>query len=246
MICQSVSGDVEQQLDRARALLLGVGPHRDHRQHEQHDHAGVHEQRPDQHLVDVHAPPPMLHLICMLWRSKNDSMRVEEVAEEQREEADDDVGDRRREIRAQLLPAMARMLRMGGLRVVVAAGARGAPLLARGGRRLAAVPRWSGSGRCPRGSCASAAARAGPSRGRRWPRPARGARRARASLSTSTSTHGRRGRRSRHARARPATRRAARSRRRPAVRPPADTSSPSRAAAPSGCPACRRPPPCPC
>ena len=63
----------EQQLDRARSLLLRVGPHRHHRQHEQdQDRHVLREQRPDHLLVDVHRLRPGLPnwLICMLWRTK--------------------------------------------------------------------------------------------------------------------------------------------------------------------------------
>ena len=99
----------EQQLDRARALLLRVGPHRDHRQQEQQQDRDVLQQRPDQLLVDVHRlPAPPIWLICMLWRTKKLQDRDEEVAEEQREEADHDVGDRRGEVRPQLLAARSR------------------------------------------------------------------------------------------------------------------------------------------
>ena len=61
----------QQQLDRARALLLGVGAHGDHRQDEQEDDRRVQEHGPDQLLVHVDrlAPPPR-PAICMLWRSK--------------------------------------------------------------------------------------------------------------------------------------------------------------------------------
>ena len=41
MICRSVIGEVSEELDRARSLLLGIGPHRDHRQHEEDDDRDV-------------------------------------------------------------------------------------------------------------------------------------------------------------------------------------------------------------
>ena len=59
----------EQQLDRARALFLGVGAHRDHRHHEQQHDRDVREHRTDHpslmfidaaaaaHLAHLHALP---------------------------------------------------------------------------------------------------------------------------------------------------------------------------------------------
>src|SRR6185436_15525335 len=80
----------------------GIGPHRDERQHEQQDDARVEEQRANQLLVDVDgAAFRAAELRALLV--EDHQHRVEEVAEQQREEADDDIGNRRREIRLQLL-----------------------------------------------------------------------------------------------------------------------------------------------
>src|SRR6185436_10550165 len=98
-----------------------------------------------------------------------EEQRVEEEAEHQREEADDDVGDGRREVGAQLLAG-------DGQDVI-----HGPPPPARRPRRPTPrgrrFPAWSASGTRLRGSYASAAAPAAPSRAPRWPRRARGARR---------------------------------------------------------------------
>src|SRR4029450_5603398 len=76
--------------------------HRDEREDEQQDHARVEEQRAYQLLVDVHgAAFDAAELRALLV--EDDQHRVEEVAEQQREEADHDIRNRRGEVRLQLL-----------------------------------------------------------------------------------------------------------------------------------------------
>ena len=92
----------EQQLDRARPLLFGVGPHRDERHHEEDDDRDVVEDAANQVLVDVDVPAAAhRHALALLGEAGQ--VDVEEGAEEQREEADQDVAHRRREIPAQFL-----------------------------------------------------------------------------------------------------------------------------------------------
>ena len=164
----------QQQLDRARPLLLRVRPHRDHR------HAGTGRRivtfcssgRIICWLTFIDCGPACRTgpSACSGGRSSA-RMRDEEVAVEQREEADHDVGDRRREVRPQLL-----------VRDREDVTHWPSPL-----RRppASAVLRSSATGRSLRGSCASAAARAAPSRSRRRRARDRGGRRGRCSLSTS-------------------------------------------------------------
>ena len=170
------------------------------------------------------------HLHALRGRS-NCEQRVEEIAEEQREEADDDVGDRRGEVapsapcgrsrgcyswRSLLRPRRRRRrLRWSACRKISS--------------RLMRIGR-SSSRPQPRSTTARASSR-------RTSRP-------RLALDFVADAPSRACRR-RPTRVTPARGAARAARRRPS-RPPARTSSPSRAAAPSGCRACprRRPGPC--
>ena len=92
----------EQQLDRSRSLLLRVNAHRHQRQHEQQDDARVEKERPYQLRVDVGVAalePAELQALLV----EDDQHHVIEPAPQQREHADDDVADRRREVPLQLL-----------------------------------------------------------------------------------------------------------------------------------------------
>jgi hypothetical protein len=91
----------EEQFDRSRPLLFRVGPHRDHRHDEQDDHRRVLQHVADDLLVHVHRPAHFGHLHALA--DECIQIQIEEDAEGQREEPDDDVGHRRREVRAQLL-----------------------------------------------------------------------------------------------------------------------------------------------
>ncbi len=98
MICEVGDRRGQQQLDRARPLLFRVGPHRDHRHHEEDDDRGVVQDAANHLLVHVDVSAAA-HRHALALLDEDVQVDVEEPAEEQRKEPDDDVGDRRGEVR---------------------------------------------------------------------------------------------------------------------------------------------------
>ena len=187
------------------------------------------QQRPDQLLVDVHRLRP-LHAAAHLHALPD------EVA----------AGWRRRRSRTAARRSRSRCRRSARRNTTSAPSARSRGCYAldvsppaRRSRRLPSIRRSSATGRCPRGSCASAAARAGPSRCVTTALRQLAAHVAAALAFDFVADDAVAAVGFDDARdARHAAERGGRVARR--SRPPARTSSPSRAAARSGCRACRR------
>ena len=146
----------QQQLDRARPLLFRVGPHRDHRQHEQHEDRDVLQQRPEQLLVDVHRlrPPSRSGSSACSGARRSSGWRRRSSRRAAR------TGRSRCRRSARRSTTSALCARSRGCYSWAASPAGAPPASGRGAGFLGRER----AGRSPRGSCASAAARAAPSR----------------------------------------------------------------------------------